>query len=105
MLPEKYKIQPVFHVSLLKPTVPDPFSHRNPGPLAPIMFDYEEEYEIEAIMYCRRRGSRIRYLIKWKGNSPEESSWKPEDNVHAPRLVRKFFQTHPAKMSQMVGGG
>lgn len=64
LLPEMYYIHPVFHVSLLKSAVTDPFFGRNPGPPAPTIIYHEEEFEIEAIMDCRKRRGLIQYLIK-----------------------------------------
>lgn len=53
------RINPIFHVLLLKPAVPDPFPERNSGPPGSVMVDGEEEYEVEAIMDCRKRSNQI----------------------------------------------
>ena len=97
ILPNSLKIHPVFHVSLLKPTVLDPFPDRGPGPPEPVMVDGDEEYEVEAIVDCRKRGNQLQYLVKWKGYGPEENSWEPKQNVHAQELIQAFFRSHPQK--------
>ena len=98
-LPDTYKIHPVFHVSLLKPTNPGPFPGRDSLPPPPVVVDGETEYEVESILDCRRRGRQVQYLIKWKGYSLEESSWEPAGNIHAPRLLRDFFKKFPEKQA------
>lgn len=50
--------------ALLKPTVPDPFSDRGLGPPETITVSGNEEYEVAAVLDCRRRGNQLQYLIK-----------------------------------------
>lgn len=102
LLQEKYKIHPVFHVSLLKSAVPDPFPGHNLDPPAPIMIDDKEEYEIEAVMDCRRRRGSIWYLIKWKGYSPEESSWEQGKQCPCPKTGEKVY---PSPSCKVVSNG
>lgn len=45
---DSFKIHPVFHVSLLKPTIPDSFPEQNTGPPEPVIVFGEEEFEVEA---------------------------------------------------------
>lgn len=103
-LPDSYRIHPVFHVSLLKPAIPDPFPGRVEPPPPPVTVGEETEYEVESVLDCRKRGRQTQCLIKWKG-------YPPEANLHAPRLLREFQAKHPEKISQMgirrlpVGGG
>lgn len=69
-LPKTYRIHPVFHVSLLKPVVPSSFPERREVPPPPIRVDGENEFEVEAILGCRKRGRQLQYLIQWKGYPP-----------------------------------
>ncbi|XP_073465040.1 uncharacterized protein [Aquarana catesbeiana] len=66
-LPDSLRIHPVFHVSLLKPSVSNPFPERNLNPPDPVIVDGAEEFEIEAILDCRKRNNQAQFLIKWKG--------------------------------------
>lgn len=100
-LPDSFKIHPVFHTSLLKPNVVNPFPGHEVGPPEAIMVDGEEEFEIKTIIDCRRRQGQNQYLIKWKGFGPKENSWEPEANLHAPRLVQAFHRSHPERRAQM----
>lgn len=82
-LPELFRIHPVFHITLLKPALTDPFPGRSFGPPEPVIIDGEEEIEVETILDYRKRRNQIQFLIKWKGYGPEDNSWEPEGNIHA----------------------
>uniref|UniRef100_A0A8C5MKS2 Chromo domain-containing protein n=1 Tax=Leptobrachium leishanense TaxID=445787 RepID=A0A8C5MKS2_9ANUR len=84
ILPPSYRIHPVFHVSLLKPWHENPFPDRNTEPPAPVPISGEEEYEISRILDSRLRYGKLEYLVHWKGYGPEEQSWEPSANIHAP---------------------
>lgn len=75
VLLESYQIYPVFHVSLLKPAVPDPFPGRNDTP--PLPLTVEMEFKVESILNCRNWKVQIQYLLKWKGYTLEENLWEP----------------------------
>jgi hypothetical protein len=51
----------------------------------PQIIDSQPEYEVEAILNKRLRkfgrGSRVEYLIHWKGYSSEEDTWEPIGNL------------------------
>ena len=110
-LPSSYRIHSVFHASLLKPVIPSSFPGREEPPPPPVQVDGENEFEVEAILNCRKRGRLLQYLIKWKGYPPENNSWEPSRNIHAPRLIRAFHVNHPELMSSLgvqrppLGGG
>lgn len=72
-LPESMRIHPVFHVSLLKPVTPDHFPDRLIGSPASVVINRSEEYEVESVLDCRRRGGVTKYLVKWRVYGPEEN--------------------------------
>ena len=96
-LPGSLRIHPVFHVSLLKRSIANPFPDREPEAPAPVLVEGNEEFVVETVLDCRKRRGQTQFLIKWKGYGPEENSWEPASNIHAPRLVQAFFQRHPEK--------
>ena len=110
-LPDSFRIHPVFHVTLLKPDVANPFPGRSTDPPEPVLVNGEEEFEVESILDCRRRRNQVQFLVKWKGYGPEENSWEPERNIHAKRLIRSFKDSHQLKVARLgirrlpVGGG
>ncbi|XP_061482570.1 transmembrane 9 superfamily member 2 isoform X2 [Rhineura floridana] len=75
-LPASFRIHPVFHRSLLTPTLPPhPLSSKLLPP-PPIQVNGEEEFEVAQILDSRRHRGRLQYLIDWQGYSPEERSWE-----------------------------
>jgi Chromo (CHRromatin Organisation MOdifier) domain len=54
----------------------------------------EEEYEVETILDKRKRGQKIKYLMKWKDYLDDELSWKPKEHLlHSQRNVQEFEAT------------
>jgi len=53
--------------------------------------------EVGEILDSRWRGGKLQYLIKWKGQSLEERTWKNRDEVvkGAPRSCKEFHQKYP----------
>uniref|UniRef100_A0A8C5MDR7 Gypsy retrotransposon integrase-like protein 1 n=1 Tax=Leptobrachium leishanense TaxID=445787 RepID=A0A8C5MDR7_9ANUR len=93
-LPDSYKIHPVFHVSLFKSYHPDPFIDRSPAPPPPSVVSDSLEYEIVRILDSRLHRGGLQYYVHWKGYGPEERSWEPVQDVHAPALLRAFHRLH-----------
>uniref|UniRef100_A0A8C1Z0K9 Uncharacterized protein n=1 Tax=Cyprinus carpio TaxID=7962 RepID=A0A8C1Z0K9_CYPCA len=94
-LPAQYRIQPTFHVSLLKPhrlpvSVPfaDPVPDDEP-PLPPI--DAEPIYTVKEILDSWRCGGRLEYLIDWEDYGPEERCWVPLDPIFLTQVCLRNF--------------
>ena len=68
--------------------------HTSP-PLIPEIIDGEPEYEVEQVLdsqiYCRK----LQFLVAWKGYGREENLWISANDIHAPDLIKTFYQTHP----------
>ena len=100
----RWKIHPIFHVSLLVP-----YRHSNrPGreqpPREPEEIDGDLEWEVERIVKSeiityirtRRRMQEIRYFVKWAGCSEDENTWEhPESLENAQELVEAFHRENP----------
>ena len=84
---------------MLKPFVRPTFDIQpNDPPTLPDLVEDKEEYEVEAILDSRKKGRYIEYLVKWKGYSETEISWKPRGNVqHADEEVETFHKKYPNK--------
>ena len=51
----------------------------------------EKEYEVEEILDRQERRGKMRYLVKWKGYTAEENTWKELENLkNAIKKVEEF---------------
>ncbi|KNE95757.1 hypothetical protein PSTG_10973 [Puccinia striiformis f. sp. tritici PST-78] len=89
-------VRPTFHVSVLRRHNPDTITDRqNPDPI-PVIVKGEEEWEVEEILDCRRKGRTLEYLIGWKGFGPEQNLWEPVSNLkNSQELLIKFKEEFP----------
>jgi len=82
-LPERLRIHPIFHVSLLVPTK-NPVSQR---------IDILPEFDVEEILGKRTVNGRTEYLIKWSGYDNSENTWEPTKHLNCPEIVARYEQT------------
>ena len=100
-LPASIKIHPVIHIRyLLRPREAKRFPNRLTADYRqqPILVDNEPEYEVNAVLNKRVRkfgkGTRVEYLINWKGYPSEEDTWEPLSNLtHCDDLLNKFEES------------
>lgn len=104
-LPPHLRIHPSFHVSLLKPYVPDTYPDRVVPPAPPVDVQGNDEYEVGEVLDSRVHRRRLQYLIRWKGYGPQDDTWEPSSQVHAPRLVAQFHRRHPSKPAPPQASG
>src|SRR5258708_20398129 len=103
-LPQQFQgVHPVFHISQLEPTFPNPFLHREQPPPPPIELDGETEYEVSEILNSKldrhfKTGDTLPYLIHWAGyeGTPNDTSCAPpSDLANQPILDPPFHHSHP----------
>ncbi len=100
-LPPKWRVHPVFHVSLLKKYI----SRNAEGHVAtpPVEWlDEEPLYEVEAIVDHHdasfRHKTVRKYLIKWKGYGHEFNSWERDSNlVNCAEALAEYWQKRNAR--------
>ena len=64
------------------------------------------EFEVESILKHRVRkygkGSRLEYLIHWKGYQSDDDTWEPLRNLtNCPDIVRDYNQTAGLNLLQV----
>jgi len=97
-LPEKWKIHPVFHISLLEPVDGNPFPIQVRLPPEPEIIEDEVEFEVERIVgYRLFRNKTPQYLVKWKGYANERNTWEPEENLSRARELLDEFNERRAQ--------
>lgn len=108
-LPSDMNIHPTFHVSKLKKynkndasMFPTRASEPVPRPGPERVIDGEAAYEVECIIDKRltKRGRQKyptpEYLVKWKGYSMHEASWRPESKLRfCKKLIQDYEDAHP----------
>lgn len=96
-LPPHYKVNPTFHVSLLKLVIPGPLDDVSPPiiPPEPLNLEGEPACMIKDIIKSRRRAGRIEYLVACKRYGPEEQSWVLAKNIIDPLLLQDFHHRNP----------
>ncbi|KAL8441914.1 hypothetical protein Emed_007451 [Eimeria media] len=92
-LPPSLTVNPVFHVSKLRPFLEDPELQRQQQ-WEPIQRDGHFEFEVEAILDVRGSRKNRQYLIHWKGKPKDAATWEPAANLtHCKNLLRAFHKT------------
>ena len=96
----RWRVHPVFHVSLLEPYRE---SGRVQPPPPPIEMEGALEYEVESILDHRFRGTRnpkAYYKVAWKGYGIEHDTWEPESNVvNSPEVVAEYWKRQAEKQA------
>ena len=104
-LPDSMRaVHPVFHVSMLEPSVPNTILNRTEPLPAPVVIDGEPEYEVTEILDSkidrRRRPCNLLYLVRWSGyeGTDEETSWLLATELgNASEIVAEFHIRYPSK--------
>jgi len=92
-LPEQWKLHDVFHATLLSPYTETEVHGPNHMKPTPDLVEGEEEYEVEAIIAHRKRGTGYQYLVKWKGYPTSDNSWEPARHLtNALEILEEYKQ-------------
>jgi len=108
-LPESMcSVHPVFHVSMLEPTMSNTFSERKQLAPALVIIDREPKYEISQIVDSKINHQwtcKLLYKVIWLGykDTGDESEWIPTSELtHTADLVSDFHIIYLAKPSPLL---
>ena len=99
-----HAVHPVFHVSQLKPAMPNTIPNQSQPLPPPVEVDGEPEYEITEILDSKLDRQRCQcpllYLVRWAGyeGTDEETSWLVATKLgHTTELVTNYHKAYPSK--------
>ena len=104
-----HAVHPVFHVSQLKPAIPNTIPNRTQPPPPPVEVDGEPEFKISKILDskidCRRKTCKLLYLVRWSSyeGTDEETSWLFATELgNATELLDEYHSQYPDKPGPMA---
>ena len=103
LLESMHSVHPVFHISMLEPTISNTFSERIQPALTPVIIDREPKYEISQIVDSKidcQQTCKLLYKVIWLRyeDTRNKSEWISTSKLsHAADLVSDLHITYPAK--------
>jgi hypothetical protein len=100
LIPTTWKrIHPVFNEVKLTPYTRSTFENQKEHSISmiPQAEGNEGVQEVERILDSRWKNRVLQYLVKWRGQSNEESTWEDRTNIFegAPEICKTFHQENP----------
>ena len=99
-LPKTMCIHPVVNISHVH-SYREPLEGQTtiwPGPVK-VTEDREIEYEVDYIVYVRKKGQHMEYLVHWKGYTKEDRTWEPKDNLGNPTAALDLFHERNSRVN------
>ena len=86
-------INPVFHISLLRPVVRGLLDKGTSEPSLPGAVEIEGTpvFKVTRLLVLRRRGGSLQYLVDWEGYSPTCTTTVPGNKIWFLGLLSRHF--------------
>lgn len=93
------RINPTFHVSLLKCYIAGPLDEQDDPatPPTPLEINGEPAYTVKEILRSRRGRGRLEYLVDWEVYRLEEQCWVPCKDILDPLLKTEIQARNPGQ--------
>ena len=100
-------VHPIFHISQLKLSHPNPFPDCIQSPPPPVNVEGKLKYKIVEILDLKLdccRHPPLMYLVQWLGyEGNDATSWLPAVSlVHVQQAVDNFHMKYPAKPGLLI---
>jgi len=100
-LPKSIKIHPVVNVSRVWLYKLQVEGQKKILP-KPVIIKGEKEFEIEKILNKRTVRRKEKFLVRWKGYTAEEDTWKNRKNLrNAKELVKEFEREYKEEVKKL----
>ncbi|GJP56485.1 hypothetical protein CLOM_g15552 [Closterium sp. NIES-68] len=94
-LPDDWRIHNKFHVSLLRPFVPDTSDIARQRLVPDVRPPAETTIEPSKILSHRIRidgqGRHVEFLIRWTNRTSEDDTWVPSDQIQSPLILANYL--------------
>lgn len=57
----------------------------------------EQDYEVQLIVDEKKEKGETKFLVRWKGWSPDSDTWEPESSLNCPELIKKYRDNQKQK--------
>ena len=100
-LPKSIKIHPVVNVSRVQLYKPQVEGQKKIPPKL-LIIEEQEEFEVEKILNKRTIRGKEKFLVRWKGYTTEEDTWKNRENLeNAKELVEEFERKYREEAEEL----
>lgn len=57
----------------------------------------DKDYEVHLIVDEKKEKGETKFLVRWKGWSPDSDTWEPEESLNCPELIKKYRDNQKQK--------
>ena len=100
-LPKSIKIHPVVNISRVRLYRPQVKGQKKIPPKQ-VIIEREEEFKVEKILNKRTVRGKEKFLVRWKGYTVGEDTWKNRENLeNAKELVEEFERIYGEEVKEL----